>query len=39
MLTDVRRLCGQSSGAPSGVADQATERIMAPIAPPRVKMS
>lgn len=33
-LTEVRRLCGQLTGGPSGVFDQSIERISAPISPP-----
>src|ERR1700712_5609791 len=35
----VRRLCGQLSGAPSGLADQSWARVNAPISPPPARKS
>src|SRR5260370_36489379 len=39
MRTAVRRLCGQASGFPSGVADQSYSRVSAPISPPPARKS
>ena len=39
MRTAVRRLCGQVSGGPSGVADQSKARVNAPISPPPARKS
>src|SRR5579883_3397991 len=39
MLMAVRRLCGQRSEGPSGVSVQLSERISAPISPPRANNS
>ncbi len=38
-LTVVRKLCGQVSIAPKGVADQSLERIKSPMMPPPVRKS
>jgi hypothetical protein len=35
----VRRLCGQVSGFPSGLADQLYARVSAPISPPPARKS
>jgi hypothetical protein len=37
--TAVRKLCGQVSGCPSGLADQSYARVSAPISPPPVRKS
>src|SRR5580704_1233679 len=37
--TAVRRLCGQVSGGPSGLADQGYARVSAPISPPPARKS
>src|SRR5665213_971812 len=39
MRSAVRRLCGQVSGGPSGVADQSWARVKAPISPPPARKS
>ena len=39
MLSDVRRVGGQESRGPSGVADQSIERMSAPISPPPMSHS
>jgi hypothetical protein len=39
MRTAVRKLCGQVSGAPSGLADQSYARVNAPISPPPARKS
>src|ERR1700692_1712730 len=39
MRTAVRKLCGQDSGLPSGVADQSWARVNAPISPPPARKS
>src|SRR5665647_394179 len=39
MRNAVRRLCGQDSGFPSGVADQSWARVNAPISPPPARKS
>src|SRR5450631_4734756 len=39
MRTAVRKLCGQVSGLPSGVADQSNARANAPILPPPARKS
>src|SRR5665213_1652393 len=39
MRTAVRRLCGQVSGLPSGVADQSWARVNAAISPPPARKS
>src|SRR6202158_1817331 len=39
MRSAVRRLCGQVSGFPSGLADQSYARISAPISPPPARKS
>jgi hypothetical protein len=39
MRTAVRKLCGQVSGAPSGLADQSYARVNAPMSPPPARKS
>src|SRR3954447_10944583 len=39
MRSAVRRLCGQPSGGPIGVADQSWVRVNAPISPPPARKS
>src|ERR1044072_3353800 len=39
MRAAVRRLCGQVSGVPIGVADQSCARVNAPISPPPARKS
>src|SRR3954471_15023406 len=39
MPTDVRGLCGQDAGSPSGDVDQSCARISAPISPPPERKS
>src|SRR6267142_75508 len=39
MRNAVRKLCGQVSGVPSGLADQAYARVNAPISPPPARKS
>src|SRR6185295_5184301 len=39
MLTALRRLCGQASTGPSGLAAQSCSRMRAPISPPPARKS
>src|SRR5882757_3172790 len=39
MRNAVRKLCGQCSGVPSGLADQSYARVNAPISPPPARKS
>jgi hypothetical protein len=39
MRNAVRKLCGQVSGVPSGLADQSYARVNAPISPPPARKS